>query len=122
MVKLRYKGKNLYRACGVTLLPGINRVDDEVAERFLAHPLVKLRLEDRTIEVVGQERESTESDDAPAVPVSELLDEIKETYDVARLRELLKDERKTVQKAAQKQLDRIDETARAEQEPSNEAE
>lgn len=132
MLKVKFNLPKIYAVGDVKLIPGINYVPDDKVEAFLDHPHVKIRIEKGTIEVLGgtdeggadftAEKELPEgavmTDDdtdpvrteAPTAPISaaQLVKDIPNLFDMALLRELATDSRKTVQKAAQDQIERIE--------------
>ena len=103
-MKVRLREPRLRKIAGVQLRPGLQRVDDEAWKAIKKHPVGASLIGKGTLEEVKAKSAGRPSAD-------DLVAEIAETYDVARLRELEKDSRKTVSEAASKQLESINATA-----------
>ena len=107
MAKVRLNQARIYRVGGIRLLPGINTVSDEQWSVAKANPVVARKIERGDI-VEVEAKKSTGAQDVVA--------EVKETFDMATLREYAKDSRKTVAEAAEKQIAKIDAKAKQDEE------
>jgi len=116
-VKVRLIEPRLRTVAGVNLHPGLQEVTDKEWKRIQRHP-IGASLVDRGIIV---ERKSKAAEPVVEEPVAEpveakpvatkaadLVEEIRETFDVHRLRELSDDSRVTVSEAAKEQLAKIE--------------
>ncbi|MFC3227337.1 hypothetical protein ACFOGJ_08860 [Marinibaculum pumilum] len=123
-MRLRLTLPTVIHGKGLRLMPGINVVDDAAGEAFLRHPLIAARVAMGQIQVVRHlppaPIDETDDNDPGAGggegagderPAGEIVAEIAETYDMARLREYLSHPRKTVAAAAEKQIAKIDKEA-----------
>jgi hypothetical protein len=103
MPKLRLTEPRFRKVAGVQLRPGLQAVTDEQFRAIKAHPNGAALLEKGILEEVKAK---------PGRPsAEELIADIADVYDMARLRELTRDRRKTVAEAAQAQIDKINATA-----------
>ena len=103
MAQVKYNGTNVYRAQGVTLLPGINEVDADKLDDFLAHPGVKHRVNAKVVEVVKSGDTSSTSARKPSA--DEVVATVKEMFNVEELEALkANDKRKPVQEAIDAQI------------------
>lgn len=103
-VKVRLTEPRLRRVAGVDLHPGLQEVTDKEWQRMSRHP-IGAKLIERGILV---ERKPKAKASETANRAADLVEEIRETYDVHRLRELKQDSRKTVSEAATEQLAKIE--------------
>lgn len=107
-VKVRLIEPRLRRVAGVDLHPGLQEVTDKEWQRIRRHP-IGAKLIERGI--IVERRNKTQVEEAPApapARAADLVEEIRETFDVHRLRELAEDSRKTVSEAATEQLAKIE--------------
>jgi len=104
-VKVRLNEPRLRKLAGVELRPGLQRISQESWRRIQKHPIAAEKIEKGIVQEVKSSKSGRPS-------ASDLVAEIKETYDVKRLEELSKDSRKTVAEAAQQQLDKINSAAK----------
>lgn len=104
-----YKATNTFTAEGVTLMPGLNSVEDDAAEKFMECPGVKARVKSGVIVMA-------ESKAADKKSVADWTAEIEQTFDRARLVEMQGDDSlpKGAQKAVEAQISKIDAAATAE--------
>lgn len=107
MAKVRLNQAKIYRVGGVRLLPGINTVSDDLWSVAKTNPVVARKIERGHI-VEVEAKKST--------GVQDVVAEVKETFDMATLREYAKDSRKTVAEAAEKQIAKIDAKAKQDEE------
>jgi len=113
-VKVRLMEPRLRTVAGVNLHPGLQEVTDQEWKRIQRHP-IGASLVERGVIVERKTKTkqpaatgaSTETADKPA-KAADLVEEIRETYDVHRLRELADDNRVTVSEAATEQLAKIE--------------
>lgn len=108
-MKVRLTEPRLRRVAGVDLHPGLQEVTDKEWQKIQRHP-IGASLVKRGIIAERASKAKAEPTSEPAGPVkaADLVEEIRETYDVARLRELENDSRKTVAEAATEQLLKIE--------------
>jgi len=107
-VKVRLIEPRLRRVAGVDLHPGLQEVTDKEWQRISRHP-IGAKLIERGIIVERKPKAKAEEKAAePSNRAADLVEEIRETYDVHRLRELSEDSRKTVSEAATEQLAKIE--------------
>lgn len=101
-MRIKYNRPNIYKACGVRLLPGINRIDeDKIPEAFWQTPGVQARIESGAIEIV--EADDGTKADGGKTTAKDLIAAMPDTYDRDYLEQLMQDERKSVAEAAKKQ-------------------
>jgi hypothetical protein len=107
-------GKQVPRQTKValTLLPGINEVDEATWKKCADHPLAKIHLEEGNIELVDVRRKSGSKKDAPGLTGFEARDAkkiVKQTFDKALLAKWAdKESRKEVVTALEKQVELVD--------------
>lgn len=101
MKKIEFKLATTYEAEGVKLFPGFNDVESDKADAFLANPGVKDRIKKGFI-VVGD----------AGLSEDEILNDMPNTFDVTKLRDLAADARPAVADAAKAQLAVIDAMAK----------
>lgn len=75
-IEIKNNKPTLYSANGITLQPGLNRLDEESAKKFLSHPHVKIKADRGILEVRGAVRaevvdevlpEETEGEEVEAI-------------------------------------------------------
>ena len=98
--KVRMTEARLRKVAGVVFRPGLQRVSAEEWSKVKKHPVGAKLIERGVFEEVKAKGPGRPSAD-------DLVAEIKETYDMERLQELVGDKRATVSEAAQAQIDRI---------------
>lgn len=94
----------------IVLKPGLNEVDASLWKKHKDHPVIKLKLEEGLIEVVGEEEKPEEkpSKVLTSLKPNEAMSAIKDTVDEKILEDWLsKEKRPNVKKAIQKQLDEL---------------
>ena len=109
-VKVRLIEPRLRRVAGVDLHPGLQEVTGKEWQRISRHP-IGAKLIERGIIVERKPKAKAKAEEKAAEPsnrAADLVEEIRETYDVHRLRELAEDSRKTVSEAATEQLAKIE--------------
>ena len=107
-VKVRLIEPRLRRVAGVDLHPGLQEVTDKEWQRMSRHPIGAKLIERGIIVERKTKAKAVEKAAEPSNRASDLVEEIRETYDVHRLRELSEDSRKTVSEAATEQLAKIE--------------
>ena len=111
-VKVRLIEPRLRRVAGVDLHPGLQEVTDKEWQRMSRHPIgAKLIERGIIVERKPKPKAKSKAEEKAAEPsnrAADLVEEIRETYDVHRLRELSEDSRKTVSEAATEQLAKIE--------------
>lgn len=118
MLKIENTTERFYTAAGVTLKPGVNKIDNEKLEKgFMAHPHVKLKLKKGSLKLM--EGKAAEEDDAGDENPGEINFETATAKDIIawikdataedgdKLNELAEDERSTVKEAATKKLEEL---------------
>lgn len=103
-VKVRLTEPRLRRVAGVDLHPGLQQVSDQEWQKIQRHP-IGASLVKRGIIVERKPKVQEKPQSNRAV---DLVEEIRETFDVHRLRELAEDSRVTVSEAAKEQLAKIE--------------
>ena len=98
--KVRMTEARLRKVAGVVFRPGLQRVSADEWAKVKKHPIGARLIERGVLEEVKAKGPGRPSAD-------DLVAEIKETYDMERLKELAGDKRTTVSEAAQAQIDRI---------------
>jgi len=104
MALVKYNAKNVYSCLSVRLLPGVNQVEDSLLERVLLEPLFKHRVDEGIIEIIP-EMQDTKDDKKSDKQIVSLM---KDIYDVKLLKKYIDSDNKDVQKAAKKQLKKIE--------------
>lgn len=104
-VIVRNNTLRLYTIADVRLMPGVNIVTEAQCAALKAHPIFAHKVENDLMEV---------EEESGGTSAKELVALMPEIFDVARLRELADDPRKSVAAAARKQLDAIDEATKRE--------
>lgn len=99
--KVRLNEARLRSIAGVRIVPGLQSLSDDDWKRVKAHPSGKALMEKGLMEEVQGKKPGRPSAD-------DLVAEIAEVYDMARLRELAEDNRKKVAEAAKAQIDHIE--------------
>lgn len=116
-VKVRLIEPRLRRVAGVDLHPGLQEVTDKEWTRIKRHPIGASLVErgiivERVVKTKEPVVEEPVAEPVEAKPVAtravDLVEEIRETFDVHRLRELANDSRVTVSEAANEQLVNIE--------------
>ena len=107
-VKVRLIEPRLRRVAGVDLHPGLQEVTDKEWQRMSRHPIGAKLIERGIIVERKPKSKAVEKAAEPSNRAADLVEEIRETYDVHRLRELAEDSRKTVSEAATEQLAKIE--------------
>jgi len=109
-VKVALMEPRLRTVAGVNLHPGLQGIAADQWEAINAHPIGAQLVERGVlVERVAKRKATATTEAKPAAPkAADLVDEIRETYDVHRLRELAEDSRKTVAEAATEQLAKIE--------------
>jgi len=107
-VKVRLIEPRLRRVAGVDLHPGLQEVTDKEWQRISRHPIGAKLIERGIIVERKPKAKAVEKAAEPSNRAADLVEEIRETYDVHRLRELSEDSRKTVSEAATEQLAKIE--------------
>jgi hypothetical protein len=104
MIKVRWNRPNIFSVGDVRFFPGLNEISEEVFREICKNHIVKAKLTSGLMVVDKTEVKKT---------AKSIAADMKDVYDVKRLREFLADERDVVSRAAKAQLDRIDkETAK----------
>lgn len=98
--KVRLNEPRLRRIAGADLRPGLQRLSGDQWAAVKKHPIGARLVERGVIEEVKAKGPGRPSAD-------DLVAEIRETYDMERLKELAGDKRTAVSEAAQAQIDRI---------------
>jgi len=107
MVKVRWNKPNVFTVGEVRLFPGLNEVEENDFQEISKNPIFKAKLESGLAVAEKVEGKRT---------VKTIVADIKETYDIKKLRALLDDERDVVARAAKAQIDKIEqETKRVEE-------
>jgi hypothetical protein len=100
MIKVKLNEARIRSCAGVRFLPGINYIDPAKWQQVEKNPIAISWIKKGIIEPVAQPEE--------AAPTARgLVADMPDLYDMARLRELAEDSRKTVADAANKQIERI---------------
>ncbi len=110
-VKVALMEPRLRTVAGVNLHPGLQAVSSDDWSAIAGHPIGAQLIERGVIVQRKVKRKpdlAPETEAKPAPRAAELVEEIRDTYDVTRLRELAEDSRKTVAEAAGEQLHKIE--------------
>jgi len=119
-VKVSLMEPRLRKVAGVNLHPGLQAISESDFAAITKHPIGASLVERSIIverkpkaaksEKVEAPQDKPEPQDMPEPPAraADLVAEIADTFDVARLRELSEDSRKTVSEAATEQLAKIE--------------
>lgn len=121
VVKVSLMEPRLRKVAGVNLHPGLQAISENDWAAMKKHPIgaqliergviverVAKKKANADVEPVAEPQEVEQEEAAKPVKAADLVAEIAETYDVARLRELSEDSRKTVSEAASEQLLKIE--------------
>jgi len=105
MALVRYNGKNIYSCEGVTLLPGINKIEGGKLESVLKNPFFLLRVEKGIIVIIKEYKR-------PKLENRQLVELMPEIYDVKLLKKYIEtNEDEEVVESAKKQLEIISNVA-----------
>lgn len=110
-VKVSLMEPRLRKVAGVNLHPGLQAISESDFAAITKHP-IGASLVERGIIVERKPKaakaEAPQDKPEPPARAADLVAEIADTFDVARLRELSEDSRKTVSEAATEQLAKIE--------------
>ncbi len=109
-VKVSLMEPRLRKVAGVNLHPGLQAISDSDWAAINKHPIGASMVERGIIVERKPKVAKSEPKDKPETPAraADLVAEIADTFDVARLRDLSEDSRKTVSEAAVEQLAKIE--------------
>lgn len=117
-VEIKNNRPRLYTMNGVTLQPGLNKLNAAQAEKFLAHPHAKIKVERGIFDVKGNVKpaeNNTKLEEGDKEPkgnqptAAELIAIIEVTEDIELLTTAAGDSRVTVKRAAEARLAELEE-------------